>query len=155
MSKSFAIPATMEIATKFGARTINLHDTADVSIVRAIRIGITNILRDSYASDKNDDDRKASMETALAHFIAGTSPERGRTSDPVGAIVKDLVETELKQHAKTNPAVATVLKDKEKAKELRAKYAAKHADRLRKEAEKMLANAAKNAGDIDIDDLLG
>lgn len=84
------------IQTKFGPREIDLTKVPQVSIDRAIRIGITNILRDSYASDKDDASRKASMESALAHFMEGTAPERGRSADPVAAEAKAIATAILK-----------------------------------------------------------
>lgn len=86
----------MIVQTKFGPRDIDLAKVPQVSIDRAIRIGITNILRDSYASDKDDASRKASMEKALAHFMAGTAPERGRSADPVAAEAKAIATALLK-----------------------------------------------------------
>lgn len=96
MAKSIELPNALDIATKFGGLTINLHDVAHESILRAIRIGVTNILRDSYASDKDDASRKASMEKALAHFLNGTAPERGRSADPVAAEAKAIATALLK-----------------------------------------------------------
>lgn len=86
----------LSIATKFGPREVDLDKLPAVSLSRAIKIGITNILRDSYASDKTDAARLESMEEALVHFLNGTAAERGRTSDPVEVEARNIAKAILK-----------------------------------------------------------
>lgn len=91
---------TFNLKTKTGAlftADIDVAKLPAASIERAIRIGITNVLRDSYAGDKDDKARRESFDRALKHLLDGTAPDRGRTTDPVATEAKRLAVILLRQ----------------------------------------------------------
>lgn len=143
---------TFILKTKTGATMtadIDLAALPPVSMERIVRLGITNILRDSYAGDKDDAARRASFDKALAAMLSGTAVERTRTTDPVAAKVKELAKDTVKAALRAKGAKV----DADKFKELVTAYIAKNGDALRAKAEAAIAEAAKQADGIDLDDL--
>lgn len=143
---------TFVLKTKTGATMtadIDLAALPPVSMERIVRLGITNILRDSYAGDKDDAARRASFDKALAAMLSGTAVERTRTTDPVAAKVKELAKDTVKAALKAKGIKA----EPEKFKALVAAYIAKNEADLRKRAETLVKVAEQAANGISLDDL--